>query len=190
MKILLVSATTFEIAPYIDYLEKNYTKKSFFEFEQKDVSIYILVTGVGAMNTAFAMARLQNIQTYDLAINVGVAGAFNPNIQLGTVFEVYKDRFADIGVDYVPEICIYQLKKRRPIEIFVDFVMSFGITVENRLEELETINADSLNIVISYLQRMDEMRRDSMADSRPIYRLLAHHDFTKVDEMIDNLKIG
>ena len=98
--------------------------------------------------------------------------------------------FADIGVDYVPEICIYQLKKRRPIEIFVDFVMSFGITVENRLEELETINADSLNIVISYLQRMDEMRRDSMADSRPIYRLLAHHDFTKVDEMIDNLKIG
>jgi hypothetical protein len=98
--------------------------------------------------------------------------------------------FSDIGVDYVPEICIYQLKKRRPIEVFVDFVISFGITIEHRLDEIEIIDANVLNRVISSLQTMDEIRRDSMVDSKPIYKLLVHQEFDKVDKIIDNLKIG
>ena len=104
--------------------------------------------------------------------------------------ELLIELFSGIGVEYVPEICIYQLKKRRPIEIFVDFVMSFGISIENRLDEIEIIDANVLNQVISHLQKMDEIRRDSIADSKPIYKLLVHQEFAKVDEMIDNLKRG
>lgn len=99
MKILLVSATSFEIAPYIQYLENNFEKKSFFEFTKDNLSIYILVTGVGALNTSFAIARIPNIKEFDLAINAGLGGAFNLSIPLGTVVEIFKDRFSDLGVE-------------------------------------------------------------------------------------------
>jgi len=98
--------------------------------------------------------------------------------------------FSEIGVEYVPEICIYQLKNSRPIEVFQNFVMSFGISIDDRLEEREIIDADILNQVIFSLKKMDTLRKESMFDSRPIYKLLAHHEFTKVDKMIDKLKIG
>ncbi|NEW60282.1 hypothetical protein GSY74_03210 [Sulfurovum sp. bin170] len=95
--------------------------------------------------------------------------------------------FSGIGVEYVPEICIYQLKKSRPIEIFQDFVMSFGISVENRLEQIDILDADILNRVVFSLKRMDDLRREHIFDSRPIYKLLAQHEFEKAEKMIENL---
>ena len=102
--------------------------------------------------------------------------------------ELLIELFSNIGVKYVPEICVYQLEKRRPIEVFVDFVMSFGITIENRLEGIEIVDADILNRVIMNLKNMDEIRREKMSDSRPIYKLLAHHEFDKAEKIIEDMR--
>ncbi len=99
MKILIVSATTFEIAPFLKYLEEKSEKATFFDFQLDGHTIYPLVTGVGALNTAFGMARFKGLETIDVAINVGVAGAYHTSLKKGEVVEVISDRFADLGVE-------------------------------------------------------------------------------------------
>lgn len=99
MKILLVAATPFELAPTLEHLETQSKKKSFLEFHYRGLQIFPLITGVGGVRTAFAMARFSNMEHIDLAINIGVAGSFNRATSLGTVIEVKEDRFADLGVE-------------------------------------------------------------------------------------------
>lgn len=99
MKIIIVSATSFEIAPFIKYLETNAEKETFFDFKLNGHTIYPFVTGVGALNTAFGLSRYKGIEEVDLAINVGLAGAYHPTLSPGDVVEVMADRFADIGVE-------------------------------------------------------------------------------------------
>jgi len=102
--------------------------------------------------------------------------------------ELLIELFSEVGIGYVPEICINQLKDRHPIEVFQNFVLNFGVTEENRLNQIEAIDANILNRVILTLKRMDEYREDKIFDSRPIYKLLAQHQFERADEMIDRLK--
>ena len=98
-KVFLFAATEFEILPSIEHLEKNFQKKSFFEYTQGELSIYPIITGVGSMLTSLAMSRTKNLHEADLIINVGVAGSYNTNLNLGDVVEVVEDRFADLGVE-------------------------------------------------------------------------------------------
>ena len=71
MKILLVSATKFEIAPLMKLLSG---KKKFGKH-----SVDVLITGIGMTATAFHLGKYLN-KKYDLAINAGVAGSFKKNI--------------------------------------------------------------------------------------------------------------
>jgi len=99
MKILLVAATTFEIASIIKEIEDKGIKKSFFEFEYLGHTIYPLVTGIGSMKTAFAIARICHNKEFDLAINLGLAGTVPGFHKPGDVVEIIEDCFADLGVE-------------------------------------------------------------------------------------------
>lgn len=81
MRVLIVSATEFEIAPFLE----------------KYPSADYLITGVGAAVTMYQLTkRIQQVK-YDWVIQAGVAGAISPHFSLGEVVVVSKDRFADIG---------------------------------------------------------------------------------------------
>lgn len=99
MKIAIIAATSFEIDPLLQHLESEGRKASFLHFEYKGHEIHPLITGIGAMKTAFAIARFNESSTLDLAINVGIAGSYNRDLPLGKVVHVTSDRFADIGVE-------------------------------------------------------------------------------------------
>ncbi len=90
MKLLLVAATPFEIEPFKSY----WRGKSINSGE-----IEILVTGVGMVATAFAMGRLLATKQFDLAINAGIAGAFDKKLAIGDVVHVANDRFAELGAE-------------------------------------------------------------------------------------------
>jgi len=98
MKIVIVSATSFEIAPLLKHLEDHSKKSSFLDFQYNNTTIIPLVTGVGALQTAFAMARLKGMEEVDVVFNLGLAGTFK-NHKLGEVVEVISDKFADLGVE-------------------------------------------------------------------------------------------
>ncbi len=99
VKILVVSATIFEIAPLLNHFDKNCKAISFYEFQNEKHSFFPLVTGVGSVNTALSLCRYSDMKNIDVAINLGLAGAFDKNINLGDVFEIEKDRFGDLGVE-------------------------------------------------------------------------------------------
>ncbi|MBK7871496.1 MAG: futalosine hydrolase [Saprospiraceae bacterium] len=54
---------------------------------------------MGLPLTAYAMGKVLTTKRYDLAINAGIAGAFNRELPIGEVVEVMSDRFADLGVE-------------------------------------------------------------------------------------------
>lgn len=98
-KLLVTSATSFELVPFMEFLEKEGQKKSFFEYVFNDISIFPLVTGVGPTFTAFALSRFTDIKDIDFAINIGIAGAYNKTHSIGDTFQVDRDCFGDLGVE-------------------------------------------------------------------------------------------
>lgn len=99
MHILLVAASNIEIAGIIQHIEKHGRKLNFFEYHYLGNTIYPLVTGIGAMKTAFGMSRYVINKSFDISFNIGIAGALPGTFELGQVVQVVNDRFADLGVE-------------------------------------------------------------------------------------------
>ena len=85
MKILLVAATDKELVPIQRKLEKD----------QPSCAISILITGVGMIATTFEITKALTEERFDVAINVGIAGAFDRTLALGNVVEVVQDQFSE-----------------------------------------------------------------------------------------------
>ena len=92
MKILLVAATASEIESlllHFNILENAGTVNG--------NSVEVLITGVGMTATAFAMGKSLGLNRYDLAINAGIAGAFDRSLKTAEVVAVTLDCFAELG---------------------------------------------------------------------------------------------
>lgn len=90
MKVLITAATWPEIAPLANHF--NLKEKSFLSTPDFD----LLITGVGMTATAFALGQ-HLFNRYDLAINLGIAGSFTRKWELGTVLNIVKDEFSELG---------------------------------------------------------------------------------------------
>jgi futalosine hydrolase len=105
LKLLITSATPFELAPLRQYLDDQFWPHSDTFFQKEELEIKLLVTGVGITMTAFNLGSLFAKQRFDLAINAGIAGAFSPpaagrpSLKIGDVVNVTSERFADLGVE-------------------------------------------------------------------------------------------
>lgn len=99
MKVLIVSATTFEQIPFIEFLENHCTKKNFSTYTKGSLEFHPFVHGVGSLLTAFSLAKQLNANQYDLAIQVGVAGAYEGKFNLGDVVNVKTERMGDLGAE-------------------------------------------------------------------------------------------
>lgn len=82
MKVLIVAATEFEIAPYIS----------------NNIDAEILITGVGSPACMYALTKRLQLSKYDFVIQAGIAGTFKNAFALGETFFVKTDAFADLGI--------------------------------------------------------------------------------------------
>lgn len=100
MHILIVSATQFEVKPLLDYLQIPSTAPGIHKAGKplKDHDIQVLITGIGMVNTAYAMGRYATA-AYDLIINAGVCGAFDRTVPPGTVVHVTEDTLSEMGAE-------------------------------------------------------------------------------------------
>lgn len=100
--ILLCAATTNEIQGVIHYLRKKYSvekiRQNFFKAASNKHTVYILITGVGMVNTAFYLGKISNY-TFDFAINAGIAGSFDKSIKIGQLVVVKEDVFSELGAE-------------------------------------------------------------------------------------------
>ncbi len=98
-RILLVSATPYEISPIIKHLEENGQKLAYSRFSLGEYEIDILISGVGMVSTMFALCRYPHIEKIDLLLHLGIGGSLDKNIPLGSLVELVKDTNADLGVE-------------------------------------------------------------------------------------------
>jgi futalosine hydrolase len=97
LSVLIVAATEAEAAilekiPGLSASDQGYYTGN--------LTIKVLVTGVGSMATSWAMTRwLASNPKPDLAVNVGIAGSFNEDIRIGEVVVPVSDCFADYGIE-------------------------------------------------------------------------------------------
>lgn len=96
MKLLLVAATLPEIQPFLLAFpaESNSEGRTVGQH-----LVEILITGAGMVPTAFSLGRHLAIYSYDLVINLGIAGTFDFNLNLGEVCLVKDDTFAELGAE-------------------------------------------------------------------------------------------
>lgn len=99
MRILLVSATPFEVKPVQGWLETHWTAKGLARFINGTTEVDLLFTGVGMTATAYALGKCFSLKHYDLAINAGIAGAYHNGLKKGDVVQVISETFADLGAE-------------------------------------------------------------------------------------------
>jgi len=100
VRILIVAATALEVAPILVRMEPMQTLDARMKtYTHGRHEIHVLVTGVGMVATAAWCSRALARTAYDLALNVGVCGSFDPAIPPGTVVHVLSDRLAELGAE-------------------------------------------------------------------------------------------
>lgn len=92
MKLLLVAATKVELDKVFEYY--NLQDGDFIIQPKFD----ILITGVGMTATAFALGKYLH-DTYEIVLNVGIAGSFDRNVPLGSLINIQTDTFAELGAE-------------------------------------------------------------------------------------------
>jgi futalosine hydrolase len=100
MNILLVVATRLEIKPFIAKINYQATENEFIEtILINNISIDILITGIGLVFTTYKLTKALNKKSYDLVIHAGIAGSFNSNLNIGDVVFVDMEEFGDLGIE-------------------------------------------------------------------------------------------
>ncbi|MDD3876401.1 MAG: futalosine hydrolase [Bacteroidales bacterium] len=99
-QLLIVSATNFEISSYAHHLGLILNEdNNLFQVVDNNLSISILISGIGATPTTFHLSRTLLQKKYDFVLNAGIAGTFRRDFFLGDVVRVEKDFFADMGFE-------------------------------------------------------------------------------------------
>jgi futalosine hydrolase len=100
MKLLIVSATKFEIRPLADKITLIRQENEFLtHFRHQKVDVDILVTGIGMTATAYHTGRQFLRSAYDLAINTGICGSFESTVKIGEVVEITEENFCELGAE-------------------------------------------------------------------------------------------
>ena len=163
MKILLVAATareTRELVTKLVFVQK--IDSNFNTYGYGNLSIDILITGIGSAFTSYHLTRALNLINYDLAIDIGVAGSFDHFLELGFVVNVVQDHFADLGFeDNSNFFTLYEKELMDPDEFpFADgSLSSIGNFEIEEVEALIPVKAVTVNTLLgsnSSIERIKE----------------------------------
>ena len=100
MRILIVTATSMEIAPLLATFHETAGRSAKLTSHSHRLhEVDVLTTGVGMVPTAAWCAHVLARNTYDVALNFGVCGSFDRALPPGTVVHVVADRIAELGAE-------------------------------------------------------------------------------------------
>jgi len=102
LRVLVVAATRPEVAPLISELANAARHNQVVSGTLGAHKLDVLFTGVGMVATAAWCTRALAIGGYDVALNFGVCGSFNPEMPTSSVVHVTSDVLAELGVEDGP----------------------------------------------------------------------------------------
>ena len=142
MNILITVATKEEVKSLMADLEGQDTS---YVINQHNV--HVLVTGVGMVATAYHLTALFSSEiTYDLIINIGLAGSFSSEVDLGTVVQVTSDQIVELGAqDGGGFISAHDLGFIHEEEAVLHNVSDFGNEVIDGLLQVDGITVNTVH---------------------------------------------
>lgn len=109
-KVIVTAATAFEIEIFVHYLKAHFVELSPNVFQNDFFEIHIVISGVGMMSTAFCLGRKMSAEKFDVALQAGIAGAFDQKINLADLVAVSSECYGDLGAeDHEEFIDIFEL---------------------------------------------------------------------------------
>ena len=100
LKILLIAATPFESDSVREHFSMHLEERGSVGIDSKSGNrITLLHTGIGMVNTAWHLGRELQRERPDIAIQFGIAGAFEGGPALVEVVELQQDCFAELGAE-------------------------------------------------------------------------------------------
>lgn len=99
MNILIVSATYAEIHPFLSGYFPGFREENTFSIQEyQNLTLHVLITGVGGMQAAFHLTKLLSGGLRpDLTLFCGIAGEISRTAGLGEVYLVNEEAFSDLG---------------------------------------------------------------------------------------------
>ena len=147
MKILLVAATEMEIASFI----------------AQNISVDVLITGVGAPACMYALTKRLMQYKYDFVIQAGIAGTFKNQYPLGQTFAVKTDLFADLGIQEKEQFFTLFEKGFVNENVFPNKNGRMENSYENYFS-LKPVNAITINTVSDSLAQTEFYKKKYDAD--------------------------
>ena len=102
MRILVVTATPQEVAPLVAGFgpaSGDAFQSRLQSFSVRSHDIDVLHAGVGMVPTAVWCARALAAARYDLALNLGVCGSFDPKIAPGAVVHIVSEQMSELAAE-------------------------------------------------------------------------------------------
>ena len=100
MRHLIVAATAAEVTPFLAALAPlEPIRPRLSRGHHAGREIDVVITGVGMVPTAVWVARVLAQETYDLAFNFGLCGAFAGGPECGRDEHVVSDRLSEVGAE-------------------------------------------------------------------------------------------
>lgn len=160
MKILIVAATHQEVEPLLARFRFQWTiNKRLHRYLHESTNIDVLITGVGMVSTAFLLGKTLAENQYNYALNLGIAGSFDDQIELGEVVFVASDCFSEMGAEdgsgFIP---LTDLGLPESQSTFNPIQRPFGKLRGDVLEELKQVKAITVNTVHGNEQSIDKVK--------------------------------
>jgi len=97
---LIVAATAAEIAPLLAAMkQRSNADGRLRSCTRGSHDVDVLTTGVGMVATAAWSSRALTMNDYDLALNLGVCGSFDPEFPTGVVVHVVSEELPELGAE-------------------------------------------------------------------------------------------
>jgi futalosine hydrolase len=161
MNLLLVYATHFEANRLLQKLNIESNKdRRLCSFNIEGINIDLLVTGIGMVNTAFFLGKQFESNSYDVALNVGLAGSFDHSMHLGDVVNITTECISELGAEdgdnFLP---IDQMNPGMTDELDSPYELLNNSEVENEaIAKLSSVKGISVNTVHGEINSIEKVK--------------------------------
>jgi futalosine hydrolase len=163
LKILIIAATSREVKKITDKLQLMHRiEPNFNNYKYGKLNIDVLITGHGSVFMVYYLTKAFAVISYDLAINIGMAGSYDYFLEQGFVLNVIQDEFADLGIENANQF--YTLSE---MELMDENQYPFEQGKLRALETYEIMEVETLipvksvtvNTVHGHQESIDRIRR-------------------------------
>jgi futalosine hydrolase len=160
MKILLTAATSKELEPILSSFGKK--PETTYAFQQLEITKHI--SSVGIASTAYSLGKIFAIEKFDIAIQIGIAGAYQKNCKLGEVYQVLSDRFLYFGAEEDNFIPISKLNLGIKEDIYFQ-KFNINLPLLSSLKKAKAITSQTIHTKESSIEKIMEIYDNPQLES-------------------------